>query len=64
MPCGSKAAALFTAACPSARDAMVVCKGYSLALNGVKALLMTPMRPELLASAFTNSELLAFLSYD
>ena len=51
MPCGSKAAALCTATCPSARDAIVVCNGYSRALKGVKASLKTPMRPELLFSA-------------
>ena len=51
MPCGSKAAALCTATCPSARDAIVVCNGYSRALKGVKASLRTPMRPELVASA-------------
>ena len=47
MPCGLKAAALCTAALFSPSEAMVVCKGYSLALKGVKASLMTPMRPEL-----------------
>lgn len=51
MPCGSKAAALCTATWPSARDAIVVWSGYSLALKGVNASLTTPILPELPASA-------------
>ncbi len=54
MPCGLKAAALCTAAWPSPNDAMVECSGYSLALKGVKASLMTPMRLDLLDPAIVQ----------